>query len=1181
MDNKPVVTFAGDSAVFKNLQSGLMSGLPTEAVEWKRSYGRTSRSVYVETNFVPFNAENLPSKTIIGQPVFHTYWTDCMDMDSYKATVRDDIQTWQNTLKRSGSVADWIVIVVETPDNRKGNKLLPRTTVLDKLKQDLGGKTPERCLALIDPHKSDSRAAESWQTLLHKFRQFFLQSYNKALNKFEESIRGQREKRTDSRWNFCNYFLLQEELGFVYEGMGLFDEALVQYDELDALFTQFVLNANVGESPAWLDAFTNELLDWTGLSLDRNINHRLRSKIESRDLSLLHMRNYLFSRQCSLLLLMNKPWEVARRSLSFLHNTVQELSILEVSATPGSVCIWILLSCLEVLVTCARYSDAGGQQVNQYCLYTAGLWAYARDKLLELGNLCGLMPKQTPTSEQIHMVVNLTGGLEEDSYKELPNGEKNPIERLKEALSSKDSFQKNYLEMSELAISTYKHIGRIRSARLIGKDMAAFYMDLGQVQKAAAFLADGLKTFQQEEWSTLTIKTLLDLAKCYRILDDKEKYVRTCAQISSSKVAKDKERSHFFDEMMNTLSELNSDKIILSSEDIIDFKSCQIVKQSVEQKIIPGTNLTFSLEIQNNLPKAICCQAIQVALEFSVPEPVLSPANATPKVDIGTKENADRRSNTSTFPRKPVVRSPSAASNSHSAISIPDPGDQEDEGEDTVSLEPNKLDIVEQLDYKQDKSLFCARLVCRNSNRVLKRKDSSGTILKDGQLKRGDYTFCLSTEDLVLEPGVHKYIIKAKAGEEGRYTMTQMSIQLKQLDFLHSITTAGQRFQVTSEPPVIVVNKGEGDLYAGVTNAMVLSVFCGSREIKEGTEVKLVGSRGLLLSDSVDNDDLKTEAVVKLPAGKPFESISKPILVRAVLLGQKDNTNIEHRVTVFDPWSEKEKDVLIHFIPSFYTTFQLQTAMSKKFLQVYVNPLSRRNLSLTNHKIDIIDSDKFPELSLTPINGVNDVLVVNDQFEGAYLWELNIKAEENEDHCDNKTVKINFSVDYLPEDLPGEVPSTYQTTFQFQDYKTLYTIQAKVDPAKGSEFCRAATMCNMTIQLQQINVSQHTSLFYEVIADQNVWAVCGRQGAVVNIEHSARQNIILEVMPLVGGYLSLPTVRLSKYIPAGQPGGQGGLGGARLEPFAAGQVYNMSRSQQLHVLPPVNQANHPEFVSLP
>lgn len=30
------------------------------------------------------------------------------------------------------------------------------------------------------------------------------------------------------------------------EMLGLYDEALVQYDELDALFTQFVLNSNVG-----------------------------------------------------------------------------------------------------------------------------------------------------------------------------------------------------------------------------------------------------------------------------------------------------------------------------------------------------------------------------------------------------------------------------------------------------------------------------------------------------------------------------------------------------------------------------------------------------------------------------------------------------------------------------------------------------------------------------------------------------------------------------------------------------------------------------------------------------------------------------------------------------------------------------------------------------------------------
>jgi len=35
-------------------------------------------------------------------------------------------------------------------------------------------------------------------------------------------------------------------LAFALQMLGLYDEALVQYDELDALFTQFVLNSNVG-----------------------------------------------------------------------------------------------------------------------------------------------------------------------------------------------------------------------------------------------------------------------------------------------------------------------------------------------------------------------------------------------------------------------------------------------------------------------------------------------------------------------------------------------------------------------------------------------------------------------------------------------------------------------------------------------------------------------------------------------------------------------------------------------------------------------------------------------------------------------------------------------------------------------------------------------------------------------
>lgn len=51
-----------------------------------------------------------------------------------------------------------------------------------------------------------------------------------------------------------------------------------------------------------------------------------------------------------------------------------------------------------------------------------------------------------------------------------------PQERLKDALSSSDSFILHYLEITKLTMGTYKHIGYIRCARLIGKQLAELYL---------------------------------------------------------------------------------------------------------------------------------------------------------------------------------------------------------------------------------------------------------------------------------------------------------------------------------------------------------------------------------------------------------------------------------------------------------------------------------------------------------------------------------------------------------------------------------------------------------------------------------------------------------------------------------------------------------------------------------
>lgn len=111
--------------------------------------------------------------------------------------------------------------------------------------------------------------------------------------------------------------------------------------------------------------------------------------------------------------------------------------------------------------------------METYAAHTVGLWAYARNKLSELGILCGLMPGMTFTSEGMHTVVNLIAGMGNDPHEELSLS---PQKRLKEALSTPEAFLKHYLEICELTMGTYKHVGRMRSAKLIGKELAQLYM---------------------------------------------------------------------------------------------------------------------------------------------------------------------------------------------------------------------------------------------------------------------------------------------------------------------------------------------------------------------------------------------------------------------------------------------------------------------------------------------------------------------------------------------------------------------------------------------------------------------------------------------------------------------------------------------------------------------------------
>ncbi|XP_024942928.1 trafficking protein particle complex subunit 10 isoform X2 [Cephus cinctus] len=1018
MDNKTIITCAGDEELFATLENSLVQSLPTESFEWRRSFGRPVEDVYVNARFVPFSKDILPTQKdwhLIKQPILHIYWSDCCDVDIYKTSVKDDIDAWLKTLGQY-QVQDWMIVLVETYDIKKSNKLLPRTTVLDKIRSDFASKQGDRCLSIINPIKSESRSAESWRGLISRIRYLVLTAYDKTLLRFEEVIREQRERRNQPGWNFCHYFLLQEELAFVLEMLGLYSEALVQYDELDALFTQFVLNSNVGDTPAWLSSFQSPLNNWMGVNLDNTVDHNLRLLLAECKASLLDLRSYLFSRQCAMLLLLHKPWEVAQRCLSFVYNTLSELRMLEVQRPEGAVECWAFLCALEVIQACqlSNLNTENGQEQLDLCsLHTASLWALANDKLGDLGRLCGLMPGNELTSEKLHTVVYLIAGMG-DSEPQV-TGKLTPTDKLKEALSSKEAFKKQYLEHAELAMGTYKHVGRIRSARLIGKELARFYSELGEFHKAVIFLSDALKTYTDEGWYHLAAQTQLELAQCYKRMDDVEKYVKVCAAIASTESLHITVRSSYFEEMFAYMKMLNAPQPLLT--DLADSFTILSIEVNVTDKVIQDCVVSVEVIVKSLLPRNINCSCAAISVE-EIKKP-LQPLNKRKGAKVSDEPQIELLSKCTIDDMKP-----------------PDP-----------SL--IHLPVYSYLDYKQNKSLGSARVINKSSKPIVKRSDSAKHRKPSINVK-GDFINALTCKAFTLKPGINTFTLTRLVDQPGIYKVGQLSLIVeKKLEFLSPILNPRLCYEVAKTQPTIFLKCGR-DLLAGLTQDLELTINSGSVKITEDSTLKLRSSRGLTFQSSTNGNLMVREMVIPLAPCEPFQTTKIELKVLAELPPKKDSSSIEHMLTVQCPW-DAEESIPLHFAPPFMSDMKLHTAERRKFLQIIVTGLTGQLLQLTEPQLTTSASMDISFKSLNPVAGQK--LVIGNSMNVSFMWELEIGKDEKS----LMPIKTHFSMKYVPlsntedsDELSGdddplhihklekmeEASNVYRCNFDVVDYVT-------------------------------------------------------------------------------------------------------------------------------------------------
>lgn len=225
-------------------------------------------------------------------------------------------------------------------------------------------------------------------------------------------------------------------------------------------------------------------------------------------------------------------------------------------------------------------------------------------------------------------------------------------------------------------MGTYKHVSRLRSARLMGKEVASFYMLLGETQKSAAFLTDCLRTFEQDGWKELAAQTQVELAECCKKAGDTRKYIRSCAAVCSAPEMDNLIRWTYFDEMLKGLKLLEK-TLIVPFKDIV-----KIVSVSVKNKlpVMQDCDVDVELVVESNFPREILCNEVLLSLEAE---------------NVELKKSKDKCSNNTITSKdlKPLDRSVC------------------------------KLKIQRHFDYKEDKQLASASVVSVTA--PLKRNDSS------------------------------------------------------------------------------------------------------------------------------------------------------------------------------------------------------------------------------------------------------------------------------------------------------------------------------------------------------------------------------------------------------------------------------------------------------------------------
>ncbi|KAI7906306.1 trafficking protein particle complex subunit 10 [Cokeromyces recurvatus] len=591
---KLTVTYCDEYEVWPLIADDLSSRLPLRHLKWQPSSQRAECIIpLLEVDLKRFTIDPTPPSLTATQTVYlNLYFVTCDDNEVYKSKIRKNIRQWVEMMQTKKNQEWLIVYVADTEAKRSNNYLGLKSSIYDKIKTDFNPPKQDRC-AYIRKKDPEGPQSELWSSFIEKMKECILSSFDMQVLQIQEDTRRLDMQRHMPGWNYCTFFILKEGLAQAYEIMTLYEDALIQYDELEASFFQVLRD----KALAWFGHFGGtDAYDDSGNILDfKRKNYR--DLINKNIISVFDFRSYLFARQCRMLIKLQRVVEMLARAQLFITSFIP--SIRENALPEHFLESWVFSACMNVVNEC----EPLGEDDKAYHAVKADLLLTARRQLDKLGVKWGHLPNTEPFS--IYMT-------EDNSENNDKIAITNP--KLLEAMASLEAFDKAYMGLSTRVIKCYDQSNRARAALSVHGDIAALKYVRGKDEECVRIFESMIWRYGEDGWNAIENSLLIKCADAQRRLGRIDQYVESV--LALLKNSQDSETAeHYTNEMLTNVIKL--DKIIKRPfEPIFEISVISII----DGISVPSTSVEVC--IYNRLPKKIYYDTISLRLVGSDPEQI-------------------------------------------------------------------------------------------------------------------------------------------------------------------------------------------------------------------------------------------------------------------------------------------------------------------------------------------------------------------------------------------------------------------------------------------------------------------------------------------------------------------------------------------------------------------------------